>query len=154
MLEFRNLLKRFQTPGSTAGKNLWVFNTALANELSRVKVQVSGTRLSNYLNGDYEGRRGRITASSRASEAFEQTVMVRFDSGEERTISLEYLEPVLPSQMGEEALVINEKDKSFGQVLVMREKPDADTVSVSTRQQSFAIFEVQKNSLVALYPVY
>ncbi|KAG6860531.1 hypothetical protein C0995_010102 [Termitomyces sp. Mi166 len=139
---------------NVARKNLWVFNTALANYLPRVKVQVTGTRLSNYLNGDYEGRRGRITAASRASEAFEQTVMVRFDSGEERTISLEYLEPVLPSQMEEEALVINEKDKSFGQVLVMREKPDADTVSVSTRQQSFAIFEVQKNNLVALYPAY
>lgn len=115
-------------------------------------MQVTGTRLSNYLNGDYEGRRGRIAAASRVSEAFEQTVMVRFDSGEERTISLEYLEPVLPSQMEEEALVINERDKSFGQVLIMREKPEADTVSVSTRQQSFAIFEVQKNNLVALYP--
>ncbi|KAG6868041.1 hypothetical protein C0993_008019 [Termitomyces sp. T159_Od127] len=152
-LKLGKILKDFKCfLGSTVGKNLWVFNNVLANYLPRVKVQVTGTRLSNYLNGDYEGRRGRITAASRVSEAFEQTVMVRFDSGEERTISLEYLEPVLPSQMEEEALVINERDKSFGQVLIMREKPDADTVSVSTRQQSFAIFEVQKNNLVALYP--
>ncbi|KAG6836124.1 hypothetical protein H0H93_011156, partial [Arthromyces matolae] len=140
--------------GDSAGKkNLWVFNPAVANYLTRTKFEVKGTRLSGYLEGDYEGRCGYITSASRVADSFEQTVMVKFDSGDdERTILLEYLEPVLPSKMDEEALVLNERNSRFGQVLVMREKPDADTVSVSTREQSFAIFEVQKDDLVALYP--
>ncbi|KAG6909324.1 hypothetical protein DXG01_001123 [Tephrocybe rancida] len=133
-------------------KNLWIFNSRLANYHPRMKVAVTGTRLSNYLNGDYEGRRGRIIAALRAAEGFDQTVMVRFDSGEERTISVEYVEPVRPTQMGEEALVMSEADKvNFGQVVVMREIPEADSVSVSTRESSFSIFEVQKDHLVALY---
>ncbi|KAG6832190.1 hypothetical protein H0H87_002300 [Tephrocybe sp. NHM501043] len=137
--------------GNAGGKNLWIFNSLLANYHPRMKILVKGTRLSNYLNGDYENRIGRIIAASRVADGFEQTVMMRFDTGEERTISLEYLEPVRPTQIEEEALVF--EGQNIGQVVVMREVPEADSVSVSMKQ-SFSIFEVKKKHLVALYPTY
>ncbi|KAG6809599.1 hypothetical protein H0H92_015601 [Tricholoma furcatifolium] len=138
--------------GGVAGKNLWIFEPALANCQSRMKIMVTGTRLSNYLNGDYEGRRGRIIAAARTAEVFDQSVMVRFDSGEERSINIEYLEVVRPSQMDEEAVII--VPPKAGQVVITRDVPDEDDdapVSVSTKESSLSIFEVQKKYLVAMY---
>ncbi|KAF5384247.1 hypothetical protein D9615_003416 [Tricholomella constricta] len=143
---------------SSKTKDLWIFSPACANYQDRMKVIVHGTRIVDYLNGDYEGRRGRIIGATRVADSFEQTAMVRFDSGETRSISVQFLEPVLPTEMGEEALVFaaSEKEKT-GRVVILRDRLDVDelgsvAVPVSTKEAASAIFEVQKDSLVALYP--
>ncbi|GLB39725.1 putative the SPT4-SPT5 complex mediates both activation and inhibition of transcription elongation, and plays a role in pre- mRNA processing [Lyophyllum shimeji] len=144
-----------QTGGSASDsskKDTWIFAPACANNLTRMKVEVFGTRLANYLNGDYEGQRGRIIAASRAAEGFEQTAMVRLDTGEERVLSVQYLRPVVPRVIDEEALIIGE-DKNSGRVVVIRADPESEPVYVSTQGAASAIFEVpSKDNLVALYP--
>lgn len=132
---------------------LWLFEQEYAHCLQRIKVRIHGTRHDNYLNGDYEGKEGRILGATRASGEFEQTAMVAFDSSEEpRSIMVRYIVTIQPSYMGEDVLILDGKDK--GKVVVVREKPDDNgyaPVTVSTRAAPTSVFEVSKDRLATLY---
>jgi len=98
----------------------WIFDTKFANFLQRVKIKIHGTRITNYLEGDYEGKKGRILGAVRSGAAFEQTATVAFEDGEQRSVQMRYIDGVLPSAVGEEAVVIRGPEK--GKLVVMREK--------------------------------
>ncbi|RDB17280.1 Transcription elongation factor SPT5 [Hypsizygus marmoreus] len=132
-------------------KDTWIFDQISPNYLNRVKVKVFGTRLLNYLDGDYENKCGRLLGAARAATGFEQTATIRFDDGDQRTILAKYLVPVTPTHMGEEAWVMTRDKLHGGKVVIVRETPDAVIVPVSMKESS-SIFEVQKDNLVVLYP--
>lgn len=129
----------------------WLSEPKLANYRHRLKVKVHGTRADKYLDGDYEGKIGRLSASSFFGDEFDPSALVIFDSGEQRTIVLRYLIPVGPTHMGEEVLICG--GSSAGRVVIVREKPEDDTVlvTVSTRAEPTDVSEVPKNLLVSLY---
>ncbi|KAF8957531.1 hypothetical protein BDZ97DRAFT_1906781 [Flammula alnicola] len=106
----------------------WLFDNALANYLTRVKVVIQGTKASQYLEGEYEDKTGRLVAAQENPGAFEQTARVQFDSGEERSIVARYIMPQRPTYSGEEVLVLAGKQK--GRALVVREKPEEDDKKV------------------------
>jgi hypothetical protein len=123
-----------------------------ANYLPRIKVVVHGTRIAQYLNGDLEGRTGRVLAAQAVPDAYEQTVRVQLDdAGGERALAAAYLVPVRPQYSGEEVLVLAGAKK--GRALVVREKPeDADLpVVVSSRANPADIANVPMKLVVALY---
>lgn len=134
--------------------DMWIFSQACANYQQRMKVMVKGTRIANYLNGDYEDRRGRILGATQVADEFQQTAMVRFDSGDERSISVKFLVPVLPVDIGDEALVTGEgQTRHLGKAVVLRDRAEpGELVTVSTKDSASTLFEVQTDSLVALYP--
>ncbi|KAF9460432.1 hypothetical protein BDZ94DRAFT_933662 [Collybia nuda] len=131
--------------------DMWIFDSAFANYQQRIKVQVHGTRVSNYLNGDFEGKTGRIKAATKSSAEFDQSALIAFDSGEERSILVRYLLPAPPEFLHSEALVLAHKDeKNKGKVVIIREVPD-DIIPVSTMSDPSFVFEVKRDFLAALY---
>lgn len=129
----------------------WLFDPMFANYITRIKVVVHGTRVAQYLNGDLEGRTGRVLAAQEVPDAYEQTVRVKLDTGEERAITATYLEPVKPMYSGEEVLVLAGGKK--GRALVVREKPEDEDlpVVVSSKANPADIANVPMKLVVALY---
>ena len=129
----------------------WIFDTAFANYLRRLKTAVNGTRLRNYLDGDYEKKQGRILGAARAAADFEQTAMIQFDSGESRSIQVQYIVPVPPDNVGEEALVLGGPYK--GKVVVVRQKPDENesVPMVVSLKDSQTFAEVRREDLGVLH---
>ena len=127
----------------------WLFNPIIANFLPRVKVKIEGTKMDHYLNGDYENKRGRIPAVTKVTSEFEQTVLVYFDSGDSRTIQARYVVPLPPTYMGEEVLVIHGPQK--GNAMIVREQPDDDTITVSSKANPAAVVGIPKSHVLALY---
>lgn len=127
----------------------WLFNPVVANFLPRVKVKIEGTKMDHYLNGDYENKRGRIPAVTKVTSEFEQTVLVYFDSGDSRTIQARYVVPLPPTYMGEEVLVIHGPQK--GTAMIVREQPDDDTITVSSKANPAAVVGIPKSHVLALY---
>jgi transcription elongation factor SPT5 len=126
------------------------YTTILANYLHRIKIVIRGTKTTQYLNGDYEGRTGRIVAAQKAPDGLEQTARVQFfDTDEERSFAVKYITPQEPKFSGEEVLVLDGKQK--GMVLLVREKPDIDEmIAVSSRQFPVDFDYVPKKNMVAL----
>ena len=106
----------------------WIFESAVSNYLGRLKIIIQDTRSTQYLQGDYEGKEGRVLAASKNPATFEQTARVRFDSGEERSIIARYIRPQRPTYTGEQILVLD--GKHIGKVMVVREKPDTGDVQI------------------------
>lgn len=109
---------------------------------------VKGTRQNGYLGGDYEGRQGTIVSATKVSGEFEQSVMLRFDDGEQRGILAKNFEPMQPAHMNDEAVVVEGKDK--GKVVMVRETPDSEMVTVSTKEEPTGVFEVPRDRLILL----
>lgn len=131
----------------------WILDPAYANYLNRVKIKVSGTRHSGYLDGEYEGKRGRVVAAFRAATDFEQSATVRFDNGDQRSILIRYIMPVNPSWRGDEALVLIHKDRHHkGKEVIVRENVADEDVPVSTQADPLSVFNVRMDHLVALHP--
>ena len=128
----------------------WVIDPILSNYLSRIKVVIKGTRPTQYLSGDYENKCGLVLAAQENPDGLEQTARVRLEGGEERSISIKYIRPQEPTNSGEEVLVLGRKRR--GRVLVVREQPDFDIVSVSSRQNPADVESVPKSMMVALAP--
>lgn len=129
----------------------WIFDSVLANYLHRIKVVVKGTKISQYLNGDYEGKIGRIVAAQKTSDRHEheQTARIQFfDPDEERSFAVKYIIPHEPKYSGEEVLVFGGKQK--GMVLLVREKPEDEMIAVSSRQNPVDFDYVPKRNMVAL----
>jgi hypothetical protein len=126
-----------------------MFDSIVAKHLQRIKVVITGTKTTQYLHGDYESKSGRIVAAQRAPDQHEQTARVRFfDTDEERSFAIKYIAPQEPKYTDEDVLVL--RGKQQGMVLVVREKPDMDLITVSSRQNPVAFDYVQKKDVVAL----
>jgi transcription elongation factor SPT5 len=128
----------------------WIFDPVLANYLHRIKIVIKGTKTAQYINGDYEGKTGRMVAAQKAPEGLDQTARVQFfDTGEERSFAVRYITPQEPKFSSEEVLVLDGKLK--GMVLLVREKPDIDEmIAVSSRQHPVDFDYVPKKNMVAL----
>jgi transcription elongation factor SPT5 len=137
-------------------EEVWILNPAYAKYQNRIKITVSGTRHSGYLDGEYEGKRGRVVAAIRAASDFEQSVTIRFDNGDQRPILIQYVTPVKPSWRGDEALVLIHKERQHkGKEVIVRENvtEGEDDVPVSTQADPLSVFSVKTEHLAALYPV-
>lgn len=133
---------------------MWIFDPAFANYQQRIKVRVHGTRQNGYLDGSLEGSKGRIKAATKSAAEFDQSALIAFESGAERSILVEYLLPAPPEFLNAEALVLAHKDgKNKGKVVIVRETPD-DIIPVSTMSDPTFVFEVKRDFLAALYPEY
>lgn len=132
----------------------WILDPAYANYQNRFKIKVSGTRHSGYLDGDYEGKQGRVVAAFRAAVDFEQSATILFDNGDQRSILIRYIMPVNPKWRGDEALVLIHKDSHHkGKEVIVRENVgDGEDVPVSTQADPLSVFYVKMEHLVALYP--
>lgn len=135
----------------------WILDPTYANYQNRFKIKVTGTRHSGYLNGDYEGKQGRVVACIRAAMDFEQAATIRFDTGDQRSILIRHITPVQPRWRGDEALVLMHKTKQHrGKEVIVRENVadgDGVDVPVSTQADPLSVFSVTGEHLVALYPV-
>jgi transcription elongation factor SPT5 len=126
----------------------WVINNVLSNYINRVKVVIMGTKATQYLDGDYEGKVGRLVALQE-NPGYEQTARIRLDvNGEERSIMTKFISPQPPTHIGEDVLVLGGKHK--GTALVVRETPDNDMIAVSSRQSPADIEYVRQSKVVAL----
>jgi len=126
----------------------WIFDTAFSNYVTRMKIKIFGTKETQYLDGEYEKKIGRIISAQEIPGVYEQTARVHFEeSGEERSIVTRYILPVKPS-FGEEVLVLGGKQK--GRALVVRDT-DADDTVVSTRENPSDIDKVPTGMVVPLY---
>lgn len=128
----------------------WIFESILSNYLYRVKIVIHGTKETQYLQGDYEGKAGRILAAQENPDAFEQTARVRFEDGEERSIAAKYIVPQDPknSLRGEEVLILAGKQR--GRALVIRGDRDDDELVVSSKQDPSNVDKVSKSFVVPL----
>lgn len=127
----------------------WLFDTAFASYLSRIKIVIKGTKSFQYLNGDYEGKSGLVVAAQRIPGRVEQTARVKFfDTDEERSFSVKFITPQEPKYTGEDILVF--RGEQQGMVSVVREKPELDMVTVSSRQNPMAVHSIPKRDMVAL----
>lgn len=130
----------------------WIFDPALANILPRMRIEIKGTRQSNYLNGDYEGRKGHVLGASRVGSEFEQTAMVQFDDGEKRSIQAKHIRCLIPgTDAGQEAVALKDEGKARkGMILVIREDAFGIRVTVSTKENKTDIFDVDQEALCIL----
>ena len=113
-----------------------------------MKIQIAGTKATQYLDGEYEDATGRIVSAQEIPGVYEQTARVHFDkSGEQRSIITRYIEPVEP-KLGDEVLVLGGKLK--GRALVFRDT-DADDMVVSTRENPSDVQKVPAGFIVPLY---
>ena len=103
----------------------------------RIKVEVEGTKSTHYSGGEFEGRRGRITACT-----------VLFGVGEARSFPTRFLSPVHPTEIQEEVLVAGGAHK--GKIMVVRERDD-DIFTVSTKEMPGQVWEIRKEYLVSLH---
>jgi len=127
----------------------WIFDPAFANYLDCIKIKITGTKQTQYLEGEYEDRTGRITGAQEIPGVYEQTARVLFDKdGEQRSIITRYIETVKPSYVGEEVLVLGGKQK--GRALVVRET-DSDETVVSSRANPSDIDKLPTDMVVLLY---
>lgn len=117
--------------------------------MKRIKVQIHGTRHENYLNGDYEGKTGRVLGAAKVGDGFEHTVLVEFEDGTARSVLMRYITPVLPDKLGQQVLVMGGPDK--GTVAIVRETPESDQVVLSKVNEPLIIIEAAKHHLVVLY---
>ncbi|TFK25420.1 transcription elongation factor SPT5 [Coprinopsis marcescibilis] len=127
----------------------WLFDPAVVPHHPRIKIQLLGTHVANYLGGEYEQQKGKVIAGNKAPSGYEQTATVLFESGEQRSVVARYIAAVPPSHNGEEVLIAGGKQK--GAIMVVREDPDDETVTVSSRSNPGAVFAVPKELLIALY---
>jgi transcription elongation factor SPT5 len=133
----------------------WIFDPAFSNYVTRMKIKITGTKPTQYLDGEYEGKTGRITGAQEIPGVYEQTARVRFDKdGEQRSIITRYIEPDEPdepeSAFGGEVLVLGGEHK--GRVLVLRDT-DANCWVVSTRENPSDVQKVPTGLVVLLYEV-
>lgn len=113
-----------------------------------------GTHHDNYLNGDYEGKVGRVLGAAKVADGFEQTVMIEFEDGTSRPVLMRYVVPVEPDKLSQQVLVIGDPPKvggpPKGTVASVVGSPDSDWVVVSKVGQT-SIVEAAKHLLVVLY---
>ena len=114
----------------------------------RIKIQLHGTKQANYLGGEHEGKRGRITAGTKAPQGYEQTATVLFEDGERRSIVARFIEPVHPTAIDEDVLVAAGENK--GSLMVVRELDD-DMCTISSKANPARVFSVSREVLVSLY---
>jgi transcription elongation factor SPT5 len=132
----------------------WILDPTYANYQNRVKIIVSGTRHSGYLDGNYEGKRGRVVAAIRTTADYEQSATVLFDNGEQRPILIRYIMPVCPRWRGDEALVLMHKERHHRakEVIVRENVTEGEEVPVSTQADPLSVFNVKMEHLAELYP--
>ncbi|KAJ2933337.1 hypothetical protein H1R20_g3768, partial [Candolleomyces eurysporus] len=126
----------------------WLFDPAVMPHHYHIKIQLHGTKQANYLGGEHEGKRGRITAGTKAPQGYEQTATVLFEDGERRSIVARYIEPVHPTAIDEEVLVAAGENK--GSTMVVREVDD-DMCTISSKANPARVFSVSREVLVCLY---
>jgi transcription elongation factor SPT5 len=97
----------------------------------------------------YEGKFARIIAVQKAGHSFDQTAMVKFESGETRSILAKYIVPVQQFTKDAEALALTGKHK--GQPVKIWEVPDRNVVTYSTLDMT-AWEEVPGDQLALLWP--
>lgn len=127
----------------------WLFDASVVPYHPRIKVMLSGTQSTQYLGGEYEGKRGKVTAGTKAPTGYEQTATVLFENGEQRSVLARYIAPVPPSREGEEVLIAG--GQYLGSLMYVREPPVDDSVTVSSRVNPAGLVQVPKELLVALY---
>ncbi|KAF7326094.1 hypothetical protein MKEN_00460700 [Mycena kentingensis (nom. inval.)] len=142
----------------------WLFDPAYAENLSRIMVVVQGTSTTypNYLDGAYEGRLAQVVVARRLPDAsFEQTAMLKFSDGEQRTaFPARYVVPAEPSRetlgsrgaVGAEAIVLDdEKFGLRGKVVRLRELPEGEDMRVLvTAIGEYEVLELSRDRLALL----
>lgn len=129
----------------------WLFDSAFAKYITRFLVEIEGTRPEQYLDGEYEGKTGRILAAQENPQVYEQTARVRFENGENRSIPTKYIVRRLPTFIGQEVLVLRGNKK--GQPLVVREDPSDDEkfLTLSTKAQPTVVDKWSTKTVILLH---
>jgi transcription elongation factor SPT5 len=133
----------------TKEANEWLLDSVLGQHMKRIKVQIQGTRHENYLNGDYEGKTGRVLGAAKVGDGFEHTVLVEFEDGTARSVLMRYIVPVSPDKLGQQVLVIGGPEK--GTSAIVRETPDSEQVVLSKVSDPLIIIEAARQHLAVLY---
>jgi transcription elongation factor SPT5 len=131
----------------------WIYDPLFASVFTRLIVQVEGTRLDQYLDGQFEGKQGKIIAGQKSAEIYDQTALVEFEDDKgtksSRSMLTKYLSPIQPLKSSDECLVLGGQYK--GHVATVRETPPEDPlgkVVVSLRDGVWE--ELSKGSLALL----
>lgn len=122
----------------------------LGQYLQRIKVKIHGTRHENYLEGDFEGKIGRVLGVADVADGFEHTVTIEFEDGTTRGVLMGYVVPVVPDKQKQQVVVIGGPFK--GTAASVAESPDSDMVVLSTKvDEQIKVIEAAKHHLVVLY---
>lgn len=129
----------------------WLFDSAFAKYITRFLVRIEGTRPDQYLDGEFEGKAGRIVAAQENPQVYEQTARVRFENGDERSIPTKYIVRRLPQFIGQEVLILRGNKK--GQPLVVREDPSDDDkiLILSTKAQPTVVDQWSTKTVILLH---
>lgn len=119
----------------------------MANNLTRLKIIIRGTKTDQYLEGQLEGMTGHVLAAQENPTAYEQTARVKLDDGSEHSLPSRYIMPQSP-KYGDEVLILA-SGKYRGQTLIVRESEDTKVV-VSSKENPADIDTVVKSLVVPL----
>jgi transcription elongation factor SPT5 len=126
----------------------WLLDPMLGQYLQRIKVKVQGTRHANYLDGDYEGKIGRVLGAATVAEGFEHDVTIEFEDGTSRSVLVRYVVPVEPDKLKQQVLVTGGPSK--GATATVAGSPDSDMVVLFGDKNN--IIEAARHHLLVLYP--
>lgn len=126
----------------------WLLDSMLGQYLQRIKVKMHGTQHTNYLDGDYEGKIGRVLGAPTVADGFEPTVMIEFEDGTSRSVLMRYVVPVEPDKLKQPVLVTGGPSK--GATATVAGSPDSDMVVLFGDKNN--IIEAAKHHLLVLYP--
>jgi len=121
--------------------------------LDRIKVKITGTIEDNYINKQFEGRKGFIDATQSPLDGYKREVPVVFDDGTSRDVfPRKYVRPIEASRNGEEALAMDGPGEVKGRVVLLRANVESIMVEVSPKGDP-SVYEVTKTALLALKEV-
>ncbi|KAF5388735.1 hypothetical protein D9757_004857 [Collybiopsis confluens] len=138
----------------------WLLDDFLAPYLTKLRVEIRGSRRDNYLDGKYDFQEAHILAASRVAGNFEQTALLKIElhptGTEERSFLMKYITPVVPQRQDEPAIVLTGPKQ--GEKVKMRQRPDISTMTelivVETDNDSSdagVYWECQKDHMCALW---
>lgn len=127
-----------------------MFESIVTPYLNRIKVEINGTRLDNYKEGQLEDKRGCIRSAHKTQGGYAQEVVVMFDDGTpEETMPAKYVKPIEASRTGEEALAMDGPNEVKGRAVTLRANAESSIVEVSPKGDS-SVHEAPKMALLAL----
>lgn len=124
-------------------------------DISKLRVRIKGTLEEKYLNGKYESLLVHILSTKSASNCFEHTALVRFESTlEECSLLMQYLVPDPPSRQDQLAVVLHESKQ--GLMVKVKQRPNEglpieQLVVESSMSGGPSFWECQKDWMCALW---
>jgi transcription elongation factor SPT5 len=124
-------------------------------DISKLRVRIKGTLEEKYLDGKYESLLVHILSTKSASNCFEHTALVRFEStSEECNLLMHYLVPDPPSKQDQLAVVLHESRQ--GHTVKVKQRPNEgmpieQLVVESLMSGGSSFWECQKDWMCALW---